>query len=203
MTIEEFLEIPVDVFNNEIKGKKFYYVNREEEDPYNFRKIGDYYSVSVAKGGKSWPINIDHVISINDVQAMNPMTQAIAGMISDLHQRDVYCNLYIAENPNADSFQIHIDETDNFILMVDGAMKLNLYGNEYQGPEHYLQDEPELLESIILRKGDFCYIPKYSYHSAKSLTSRISMSCYVEQPSTYNNVKRTVYYDPKKNPNQH
>jgi len=79
------------------------------------------------------------------------------------------------------SFNIHCDETCNFIIQVDGTTPWVVYENSYSfisSVDRYFPDKSEVTPEleVELSPGDLLYIPAWKYHQAMPNGKRLSMS---------------------------
>jgi len=82
---------------------------------------------------------------------------------------------------NANSFNIHCDETCNFIIQVEGTTPWVVYKNSYSfvsSIDSYFPNESEVVPEleVELSPGDLLYIPAWRYHKASPRGNRLSMS---------------------------
>ena len=81
-----------------------------------------------------------------------------------------------------DGFQIHFDNPDTLIVQMEGRTKFEVWDNkqfscDLNNRHKSLVDLPgDPIIDVVLEPGDAIFIPRLTYHRAKSLTKRLSIS---------------------------
>jgi ribosomal protein L16 Arg81 hydroxylase len=120
-----------------------------------------------------------HSLILNRIDRLNPKLDEFSrGLEFDLKMK-VETNLYLTP-PNNFGFNVHFDPHDVFILQLEGTKLWTLYESEIPLVTDQLrvskQSEENFVEKSthLLNQGDVLYIPRGTYHKAKS-TEETSM----------------------------
>jgi hypothetical protein len=137
-------------------------------------------------GTNNWPIDIvEEIINsgacyMRDCSRVNYKINKICSVLENEMLNTVDAHIYFSRDNSLDNgFGIHNDAAHNFIIQIEGTTHWKVGSNYYLNDEVNLssfKDNDTLSIDTILEPGDAIFVPAYVYHSAKSLSKRISIS---------------------------
>lgn len=137
-------------------------------------------------GTNNWPIDIvEEIINtgacyMRDCSRVNSKINKICSVLESEMLNTVDAHIYFSKDKSLDNgFGIHNDAAHNFIIQVEGTTHWKVGSNCYLNDNINLssfKDDDILSIDTILEPGDAIFVPAYVYHSAKSLSKRVSIS---------------------------
>ena len=98
---------------------------------------------------------------------------AIAGAVERYYMGAADAHFYCSGEPNASTFEAHIDQDDNFLVHAQGDVGWEVANS--------FENDDDDVTSLDLTVGDLLYIPKGIMHRAIPKTKRISISVPVSE----------------------
>ena len=137
-------------------------------------------------GTNNWPVDIvEELINtgacyMRDCSRVNSKINTICSVLENEMLNTVDAHIYFSRDQYLDNgFGIHNDAAHNFIIQIEGTTHWKVGSNYYPNDEANLssfKDNDTLSIDTMLEPGDAIFVPAYVYHSAKSLSKRISIS---------------------------
>ncbi len=117
---------------------------------------------------------------LNDIHTLIPEIKQLASNLRHLFQGRIQANLYVSMGA-IPAFASHFDVHDVFVFQTEGQKEWYLYENRIDAPiahPHFhlwAQDQHEqakgnLQAKIMMKAGDFLYIPRGCYHDALAIS---------------------------------
>ena len=158
-----------------------------------------------SSGTDHYPITlVKHLLDkgicyIRDCSRINKKVNNICYELEKISHRPVDAHIYFSYvNKEEKSFGIHKDDAHNFIIQVEGKTHWKIgtkkYENEQKNIKEFLLDDKISIDDI-LAPGDIIYVPAHVYHSAQSLTKRISISFPIPTDKELNNFEERDWID--------
>lgn len=148
-------------------------------------------------GINHWPSSlIEHFLDsgtcyLRDCSRINEKINNICAVLEKHNNVPVDAHVYFTKNKDSkNNFGVHKDEAHNLIIQVQGSTHWQVGSNVYKEAKKNLDNFYEddiILINEILNPGDIIFVPAYVYHSAKSLTKRISISFPIPDDNTIAN----------------
>ena len=117
---------------------------------------------------------------LNLMERLTPGVAAVAEAIEMVTGGQTVCNVYCSWN-RKQAFSSHFDNTDVFVLHVDGRKIWRIYEGRFENPmdrsayrfdafpaEYHEQAKGRVLVEIEMEPGDVLYIPYGQYHDAEA-----------------------------------
>lgn len=119
-------------------------------------------------------------IVLNLMERLSPGVAAVAEAIEMVTGGQTVCNIYCSWNKQQ-AFASHFDNTDVFVLHIDGHKRWRIYDGRFENPmdnsaytfdaypsEYHEQAKGRLLTEVEMGPGDVLYIPCGQYHDANA-----------------------------------
>ena len=102
------------------------------------------------------------VAYIRDAGKANEKINNMCKELEIIFNRPVDCHIYFSFKKNVEGFKKHNDQADNFIVLCEGEMKVEVWSDE--------------VVTKIMKPGDYVFIPKNIDHRITPLTDK-RLSC--------------------------
>lgn len=121
----------------------------------------------------------NHVCYLSDCSRVNSQVNQLCQQLETLTAYPTDAHIYFSvEDIPTPGFGIHYDFSHNLIVQIEGQTHFKVWGereNEFTPTNvNEIQEDPIL--DVVMNAGDVIFIPIYYWHSAHSITKRLSIS---------------------------
>jgi hypothetical protein len=119
-----------------------------------------------------------YVCYFSDSSRVNYKVNELCNQLESLTNYSTDAHIYFSlEDKLSKGFDIHYDESHNLIVQIDGSTHFRVWSERKKGERRnrsHMNESPIL--DVIMNPGDIIFIPVHYWHSAHSMTKRLSIS---------------------------